>query len=184
MDVVRQYYKGILRIVIVLHHDFPDFIAEHHRLICDVVPASCTQIRNLVLSAFPSSINDLPDPFTQGLKIDKLSEMAISPPIAGDIAASIPEYLRHTIDECLAGETTSDSLDSIMDALKTEYREEFGLSFTSVFTNVELINAMVLYIAMHAISHAEKNGEAAFQAKSPHAELLLHLTVNLGPEGE
>lgn len=58
-----------VQVLLVLLHDFPEFLGEHHASLCDVIPASCIQLRNLILSAFPRSML-LPDPFAPQLKID------------------------------------------------------------------------------------------------------------------
>ena len=65
---VRVLYKGTLRCLLVLLHDFPEFLSDYHMAFCDVLPISCIQLRNLVLSAFPRSMR-LPDPFTPNLKV-------------------------------------------------------------------------------------------------------------------
>lgn len=65
---VRLLYKGTLRVLLVLLHDFPEFLCDHHFSFCDVIPPSCIQMRNLILSAFPRNMR-LPDPFTPNLKV-------------------------------------------------------------------------------------------------------------------
>jgi hypothetical protein len=65
---VRSLYKGGLRLLLVLLHDFPEFLCQHHGPLCDAIPPSAVQLRNLVLSAFPRHMR-LPDPFTPGLKV-------------------------------------------------------------------------------------------------------------------
>lgn len=65
---VRLLYKGMLRVLLVLLHDFPEFLCEHHFSFCDVISPSCIQMRNLILSAFPRNMR-LPDPFTPNLKV-------------------------------------------------------------------------------------------------------------------
>ena len=57
-----------LRPTLVLLHDFPEFLCEYHFELCNVVPPSCIQMRNLILSAFPRNMR-LPDPFTPNLKV-------------------------------------------------------------------------------------------------------------------
>ncbi|KAI5730570.1 hypothetical protein M8J76_015190 [Diaphorina citri] len=61
------FYKGVLRVLLVLLHDFPEFLCDYHYQFCDVIPANCIQMRNLILSAFPGNMR-LPDPFTPNLK--------------------------------------------------------------------------------------------------------------------
>lgn len=65
---VRDLYQGMLRTLLVLLHDFPEFLSDYHLSFCDVIPPSCIQLRNLVLAAFPRSMR-LPDPFTPNLKV-------------------------------------------------------------------------------------------------------------------
>lgn len=59
--------QGMLRVLLVLLHDFPEFLCEFHFELCNMVPPSCIQMRNLILSAFPRNMT-LPDPFTPNLK--------------------------------------------------------------------------------------------------------------------
>ena len=83
-DSVRALYKGTLRVLLVLLHDYPEFLCQHFYQLCDAIPPSCIQLRNLILSAFPADMK-LPDPFTPNLKIDALGSFeqypygAISP---------------------------------------------------------------------------------------------------------
>lgn len=65
---MRLLYQGMLRTLLVLLHDFPEFLSDYHLSFCDVIPPTCIQLRNLVLAAFPRSMR-LPDPFTPNLKV-------------------------------------------------------------------------------------------------------------------
>lgn len=51
----------------MLLHDFPEFLCDYHFTLCDVIPPSCIQMRNIILSAFPRNMR-LPDPSTPNLK--------------------------------------------------------------------------------------------------------------------
>ncbi|CAI5975139.1 unnamed protein product [Closterium sp. NIES-65] len=66
-DPIRLMYKGAIRVLLVLLHDFPEFLCDYHFSFCDIIPPTCIQMRNLVLSAFPRNMR-LPDPFTPNLK--------------------------------------------------------------------------------------------------------------------
>lgn len=66
---VTVLYKGTLRVLLVLLHDFPEFLCDYHFGFCDVIPPNCIQMRNLILSAYPRSMR-LPDPFTPNLKVN------------------------------------------------------------------------------------------------------------------
>ncbi|XP_023213146.1 CCR4-NOT transcription complex subunit 1-like, partial [Centruroides sculpturatus] len=75
---IHLLYKGTLRVLLVLLHDFPEFLCECHYSFCDVIPPNCIQMRNLILSAFPRNMR-LPDPFTPNLKVDMLPEITAAP---------------------------------------------------------------------------------------------------------
>ena len=69
---------GALRLLLVLLHDFPEFLCDHHAALCDALPPPAIQARNLVLSAFPRAMR-LPDPFTPALRVEALPETARPP---------------------------------------------------------------------------------------------------------
>lgn len=77
-EPIRQLYNGTLRVLLVLLHDFPEFLSDYHFSLCDAIPPTCVQMRNLVLSAFPRNMR-LPDPFTPNLKVDVLPEISQPP---------------------------------------------------------------------------------------------------------
>ena len=81
-------YKGTLRVLLVLLHDFPEFLCDFHYAFCDVIPPNCIQMRNLTLSAFPRNMR-LPDPFTPNLKVDMLTEINMPPRIMTNFANMI-----------------------------------------------------------------------------------------------
>ncbi|XP_058081510.1 uncharacterized protein LOC131229536 isoform X3 [Magnolia sinica] len=104
-ESVHFLYKGTLRVLLVLLHDFPEFLCDYHFSFCDVIPPSCIQMRNVILSAFPRNMR-LPDPSTPNLKIDLLAEISQSPRIlsevdgalkAKQIKADIDEYLKEDL---------------------------------------------------------------------------------------
>nr|GEX30571.1 CCR4-Not transcription complex subunit 1 isoform X2 [Tanacetum cinerariifolium] len=47
--------------------EIPEFLCDYHFSFCDIIPPSCIQMRNIVLSAFPHKMR-LPDPSTSNLK--------------------------------------------------------------------------------------------------------------------
>merc|ERR1719321_792628 len=90
-DSMRLLYKGTLRVLLVLLHDFPEFLSDNHFLFCDVLPVCCVQMRNLVLSAFPRNMK-LPDPFMPNLKVDLLPDIKVSPRILSNYSATLNQH--------------------------------------------------------------------------------------------
>ena len=42
---IRELYKGVLRVLLVLLHDFPEFLAEYHTSFVSLIPNNCVQVR-------------------------------------------------------------------------------------------------------------------------------------------
>jgi len=92
-EPVRLIYRGTLRVLLVLLHDFPEFLCDYHFSFCDVIPPTSIQLRNLILSAFPRNMR-LPDPFTPNLKVDLLPEINQHPHVLVQVhKALVPNNL-------------------------------------------------------------------------------------------
>ncbi|KAI7893233.1 CCR4-Not complex component, Not1-domain-containing protein [Mucor mucedo] len=144
-DTMRMLYRGTLRVLLVLLHDFPEFLCDYHYSFCDVIPSTCIQLRNLILSAFPRSMR-LPDPFTPNLKIDLLPEIQQSPRILSDFMAALDESLQSELDVYL--ETNKLPTTAFLEDLKGMLKLKEG------GYNVELLNAVIFYTGTTAISKA------------------------------
>lgn len=59
-EIFDLIYKSILRFVLVLTHDFPEFVVTVVPEICTILPSNFTQIRNILLSAYPPEIQLIP----------------------------------------------------------------------------------------------------------------------------
>ncbi len=81
---LKLLYKSILRIMVVLLHDFPEFLCEYHLSFCSILPSNCIQLRNLVLSAFPRNVH-LPDVLTTNLKVCIFIYAVVIPPPVDDL---------------------------------------------------------------------------------------------------
>lgn len=173
-SLTKPLYQGVLRILLVLHHDFPEFLAENHYRFCNIIPTHCSQLRNLILSAYPSSFPELPDPFTAGLKVDRLEEIRKAPRIAGDIVTPlVRSHIRDVVDNSLR-----DPLDENIARIAQ------AACNPDVFGTVDstLLHALVLYIGETAISGAGQKGGPSFVKESTQATLMTKLAKELHPE--
>jgi len=202
---VRTLYKGTLRVLLVLLHDFPEFLCDYHFSFCDVVPPNCIQLRNLFLSAFPRSMR-LPDPFTPNLKVDLLPEIAQHPRILSNIVASLaPNNLRQELDAYLkvanvsaesdggnsSGGNSSSAANNAAKAAFLEWLpgrlrltpQEMVAQGTSHNTgcayNVPAINSLVVYVGAQGLVHLQNK-----QLKhSPVMEIFTTLLAAFNAEG-
>lgn len=136
---MRQLYKGTMRVLLVLLHDYPAFLAAYHLSFCNVIPENCVQLRNLVLSAFPRGMV-LPDPFTPNLKIDVLPEISKNPLVLSNVVGPI-NSIREDIDKFLKNPQSHD--------LTLVYPRLYKDGTKDV--DAGKVNALVLYVGMHAI---------------------------------
>jgi len=180
-ESIRFLYRGTLRVFLVLLHDFPEFLCDYHASFCDVIPPSCIQLRNLILSAFPRSMR-LPDPFTPNLKVDLLPEIAQAPRI-------LPNYTK-----CLQTNNVKQGIDTYLKtrspvSFLLDLRSKLLLQQADVFGgtkyNATMINSLVLYVGAQAISQAQaKNPQQASPiTHSAPMDIFQQLVVDLDTEG-
>ncbi|KAI7872984.1 CCR4-Not complex component, Not1-domain-containing protein [Spinellus fusiger] len=150
-DTTRMLYRGTLRVLLVLLHDFPEFLCDYHYSFCDVIPYSCIQLRNLILSAFPRNMR-LPDPFTPNLKVDLLPEINQSPRILSDYVEPLKANdFKQQIDEFIESQTPETFLSELQSKLLLN-QEQKEVSNAATKYNLPVINALVFYVGVMGIT--------------------------------
>uniref|UniRef100_UPI00358E5F7C CCR4-NOT transcription complex subunit 1-like isoform X3 n=1 Tax=Myxine glutinosa TaxID=7769 RepID=UPI00358E5F7C len=175
---MQVLYKGTLRVLLVLLHDFPEFLCDYHYGFCDVIPPNCIQLRNLILSAFPRNMR-LPDPFTPNLKVDMLSEINIPPRILTNFTTVMPLQFKKDLDSYLKTRSPVTFLSELRSNLQVS--TEPGMRY-----NIPLINGLVLYVGTQAITHINGKGSSPSMSTithSAHMDIFQNLAVDLDTEG-
>ena len=181
-DAARLLYKGALRVLLVLLHDFPEFLSDYHFSFCDVIPSSCIQLRNLFLSAFPRSMR-LPDPFTPNLKVDLLPEISQPPRILSNCVIALEACaLREPLDEYLL---TRHPISFLLDLPRKLLDANTNNDHVITSYNVPLVNSLVVHVGMTAISqlHTKSGNLQQPIAHSTPMDVFQHLMNNLDSEG-
>lgn len=202
-EAVSSLYQGTLRVFLVLIHDFPEFLCDFHHTFCDVLPPTCIQLRNLILSAFPRNIK-LPDP-ALNIKMDQLPASKESPRVYNIEAELTHSGLRERVEEALkagasqppanpSSHTPNSSMQgpggvpislaplaphqqAVVDALFAALPSVlFHKDVTGQPTtyNVKFINSLVLFVGIAAIS--------APMNRVP-MDIYMHLANSLDAEG-
>jgi CCR4-NOT transcription complex subunit 1 len=170
-DPIRQLYKGTLKVLLVLLHDFPEFLCDYHLSFCEAIPHPCVQLRNLVLSAFPRSMR-LPDPFTPNLKIDLLPEIGQPPRVLTDFVGILNERgIRQRLDAYLAHPpvAASSSKEEFMHFLLTSLSPPGGQ------LNTVLTTSVVMFVATHGIAQQQQQQQQ--QGTKPSLQLSVALDI-------
>jgi len=176
---VHRLYRGTLRVLLVLLHDFPEFLCDYHYGFCDVIPPNCIQMRNLILSAFPRNMR-LPDPFTPNLKVDMLPEISIAPRMVTNFAALIKPSFKKDLDSYLKNRAPVSFLSELRTNLQV-VSGEAGMRY-----NIAMINALVMYVGTQAIQFIRAKGHTPSMssiAHSSHMDIFQNLAVDLDTEG-
>jgi len=174
-ETLRILYKGLLRVMLIILHDFPEFYCEFHVELCNIIPPSCIQMRNLVLSASPSHIL-LPDPFTPNINVELLPDIKVEPKILTDVGILLPEELRASVEEYVKTGAPVSFLDNVISALVLPHEAQ---KVEGTTYNVTFMNSIVLYTGMMALSG---DGDRSVQLK--HAmDVFKKLANDLDTEG-
>jgi CCR4-NOT transcription complex subunit 1 len=168
-----------MRVLLVLLHDFPEFLCDYHYAFCDVIPPNCIQVRNLILSAFPRNMR-LPDPFTPNLKVDVLPEIVNAPRVMTNFVNLIqPISFKKDMDSYLKTRSPVTFLSELRSKLQVSNTP--GMKY-----NVTLMNALVLHVGTQAIAHISSKGltpSMSTIAHSSHMDIFQNLAVDLDTEG-
>lgn len=173
----RNLYRGALRLLLVLLHDFPEFLSEHYFTLCDVIPPRCIQLRNIILSAFPRALV-LPDPHLRNLATDT----GPIPPVLSDFTSGLKSGdLRSYLDQYLLNRGTPSFLPSLKERVKTSnVTEPSGEMY-----NLSLLNSLVMYVGVSSVAQAKaRSGSSIFVPTDPGVVALHYLATNLDAEGE
>ncbi|KAG1362167.1 putative CCR4-NOT transcription complex subunit 1 [Cocos nucifera] len=175
-EPVRFLYKGTLRVLLVLLHDFPEFLCDYHFSFCDVIPPSCIQMRNVILSAFPRDMR-LPEPSTPNLKIGLLAEISQSPRILSDVDSALKaKQIKAEIDEYL--KTRSEGSPFVTELKQRLLLPQNEANLAGTPYNVPLINSLVLYVGMQTIQQLQSKSTAHHapaqqMTRSPRMDIFL-----------
>jgi len=180
---IELLYKGTLKLLLVLLHDFPEFLCDFCHEFCDWIPCNAIQMRNLVLSAFPRNMR-LPDPFTPNLKIDNLPEIFIipkGPQTSLQIMSAAP--FKKDLDSYLRTRSPVTFLSELRGHLQLTNQAQAEAGGVGRY-NIPLMNALVFYVGHSAIQTITPRHISMSQiAHTSHMDIFQNLAVDLDTEG-
>ncbi|KAL6711206.1 CCR4-NOT core subunit cdc39 [Coniothyrium glycines] len=181
--MAQEFYRGVLRVLLVIHHDFPEFLVENHFRFCNSIPMHCTQLRNLIVSAYPSTILEMPDPFTAGLKADRHENDLQAPIIRADIAQILSDVgIKSAIDSLLKNANLQEQdVDKVCQALHYSEPKSAAFEPTVTSSNPTLIHAVTLYLGIATLGTGVAS-TPLFDVDSPVTKVIERLVKELDPE--
>ncbi|EHA56658.1 hypothetical protein MGG_02476 [Pyricularia oryzae 70-15] len=182
-NLAKDLYRGTLKFMLVLQHDFPDYLAANYIEICRSIPAHCTQLTNMVLVATPNTHSKMPDPLHSGVQVDRIDESR-EPPFTMEDPT---EFLRQTglqgvLDQCLQSGPSEDAIAHITHAINRPETRYTIYGNVPLSVNLAVIEAVVAYLGLHAVVRVQKGGQP-FMSKAFDISTLSILVHELSPEG-
>lgn len=182
-NAVGTLYRGSLSVLLVLLHDFPEFLTEYYFTLCDAVPPRCIQLRNIILSAYPPQLQ-IPDPYPRDLKLDSLPDMGPIPAILSDFTSSLSPEIRNLLDAQLMGRgNTANTLTLIKQAIVLP--GNLSDDGSTERYNIHVMNAVVMFVGVSSVAQAKaRTGSSLFVGTDPGVVLLQQLASELDAEGQ
>lgn len=175
----QEFFRGVLRLMVVLHHDFPDFFAQNYLRLCNHIPLQHVQLKNLVLSAVPTGTTDMPNPFDTALKHATLGAMHIDPVIQPGYTSILADNgLLKLLDSiCDSGDPKSQDLDKLCVRIQSSTPTTDASDAAVATHRYAILNSLVLHTCTKALSVND-----TFDRSSSHAKLFNHLAATLEAE--
>lgn len=178
-ETSRSIYRGSVRIFLILLHDFPEFVAAYSHGLCDLIPTSAVQLRNLVLCSYPRKIR-LPNPFDASVRLQNLAESQSIAEMAPDQLTALDSApgLAEAIDLAIQDPNESDNVVQLAVEATREARPRSFQNQLSWTYKVPVLNAVVMRIALFTDQH-QNHGPSV-----PGQELIAGLLHEYDSEGK
>lgn len=167
--VTKELYSATWKLLVVIQHDFPEFMWAHHLRFCASIPPHCTQLLNTILSAQPSETSAEDEKVPSG---------------SNEEAASIlrESGLLGMLDQALQNGPSEDVLAQVAHAMSQGTARDTGYGNAPVEVNTHIVGAVVLHTGNHAAERAEQSGTPpTVTGKEPEAAILSLLVHEVRP---
>lgn len=147
----KDLYRSVFKFLVVLQHDFPEFIAAHHMRLCASIPSHCAQLMNTILAANPQQ------GFTKtGDRGDELKALATS----GEDAVSVlrDRGLVGMVNQAIQNGPSEDVVAQIAHTIMQSTGNGTTFGHQQVLVDVRLAGAVVLQLGRHGAERAQLNG--------------------------
>ena len=185
----RLFYKGLMKLMMVVTFDFPQFHYAHAVELCNVIPPMCFQLRNVVLSARARQQR----PATTPTDMFKMDESKLPTPKPVDYVAEVlqesvggaaPEYSSEDLEWVVRGHVSD--VDQLVAAVVRAIRIERtpaeaaeARAAKQPAYSIPRVSAFVTRLAELSVSSAETPlDEAEVVARRARAVHLLHTLLS------
>ncbi|KAK2001242.1 CCR4-Not complex component [Colletotrichum falcatum] len=182
-NVAREIYRATLKLLVILQHDYSEYLAAHSHQLTTSVPPHCKQLLNAILTANPATHPQLSDPSFPGLQVGRLDEAQESPESLDNSATILRELgLLEILDHALQNGPLEDTLAHITRAITENPRLDTGFGHVPINANLPVIEAVTLHIGNYAVEQSTQKGTDVFNPASSDVATMSLLLHELSPE--
>ncbi|KAL1896498.1 CCR4-NOT core subunit cdc39 [Sporothrix stenoceras] len=196
MQMARLMSRAALKLLLIIYHDHPDYLAANHVELCQSLSPYLVQPLNIVLFASPSSIPKPPDPTMPGLRLDQMDEASTVPDGRYQPKPLLESMgLTALLDRALESGPSEEVVAHVKYAMssRTDAKSSSSSSNGSIGTNttwhrvpistsVSVVDAVVAYIGSHVAARVSSGGPV-FSAGGPDVATLSMILHELSAEG-
>ncbi|KAH0492834.1 hypothetical protein TgHK011_007764 [Trichoderma gracile] len=177
-DAGKELSRGTVKLFVIMHHDFPDFLAANHVRFCALIPTHCIQLINTVLTATPQQNYGKP---VDNLKGDRVDELRTYPGLVDEAVATLTEAgLLSVLDQIFQNGPAEEAVAQIAHTITASTETTFG--HVPVAANAQIIGAVVLYAGHHATERSPPTAGSPISGNEPEAAMLSMLVHELAPD--
>ncbi|KAK4130978.1 Not1-domain-containing protein [Trichocladium antarcticum] len=176
--LAKDMYHAVLKFLVVLHHDFPDYVAANHVQLCQTLPPYTSQLINVILAATPTAFTKQANPFQPGLKVDRISDMKEAPATSFDSAGLLREIgLLQILEQALHNGPSEDAIAQINHAISKVDEESTTFGFVPIGVDRRIIDAVVAQFVDFAVNRAASKSDSTIFVPGTSDVKTLHMLV-------
>ncbi|KAJ8120280.1 hypothetical protein ONZ43_g2970 [Nemania bipapillata] len=171
-DVVKDYYRATIKLMVMLTHDYVDYVSANATQLCSSIASHVRQLRNIVLHCNPRS-DAGEDSVAHGLE---------TLPMDLPFPALREAGMIHVVEQLMQAGPTEDAVAHLTHAITKRNGNETIFGHVRLTVHPPLIDDIVEYIGDHAVMRSRQAGPLFVSGSSDIATLSL-LVHELSPEG-
>ncbi|KAI0390755.1 Not1-domain-containing protein [Xylariaceae sp. FL0594] len=174
-DVVKEFYRGTFKLLVMLAHDYPEFVAANATRICYSIAPHCKQLRNVVLNSSPRTDGG-----------DEVSAQNSQPGAPGGFSSPLRDAgMVEVLNQLLEAGPSEDGIAHLTHAINKRGGNETSFGYVRLGVDPKIIDDIVAYVGSHAVSRFQRDGSvgSVFVQSSADMATLSLLVHELSPEG-
>ncbi|KAI5866126.1 Not1-domain-containing protein [Durotheca rogersii] len=168
-DVVKEYYRAVTKLFIVLAHDFYDYTSANAVEFCLLIPPHCNQLRNAILNCSPRA--DAGESIPQDPPVDP------SPALSYLADAGMLEIL----EQLMQAPPSEDAIAHLTHAINKSTASDSTYGNVRLGIDHRLVDSIVTFVGNHAVSKARQE-RTVFIPGAPDVATLSLLVHELQPQ--